>query len=115
MVAALFLGNLTIKSVTAPVMRRFGIRAVLLANGVASVGCFALLAAVWPGLPVAVIAVIRYVSGALRSIGFTAYNSLAFADLDGDGSTQRQHLERVGSGTRGRTRYRGRRPLAQPA
>jgi hypothetical protein len=42
-----------------------------------------LLAALHPGVPGVVIAVVLYVSGALRSIGFTAYNSLAFADVDG--------------------------------
>jgi EmrB/QacA subfamily drug resistance transporter len=87
MVAALFVGNLTIKPVTTPLMRRFGIRRVLLVNGIVSVGCFGLLALLRPGLPIVVMAVILYVSGALRSIGFTAYNSLAFSDVDGDDLT----------------------------
>lgn len=83
MVSMLFVGNLTIKPATTPLMRRFGMRNVLLVNGVASVGCFALLALLHPGLWVGWILVLLYVSGALRSIGFTAYNSLAFADVDG--------------------------------
>ena len=87
MVAALFVGNITIKPATTPLMRRFGIRRVLLVNGIASVGCFGLLALLRPGLPVVVMAVILYVSGALRSVGFTAYNSLAFSDVDGDDLT----------------------------
>jgi MFS family permease len=87
MVAALFVGNLTIKPATTPLMRRFGIRRVLLVNGIASVGCFGLLALLRPGLPAVVIAVILYLSGALRSIGFTAYNSLAFSGVDGDDLT----------------------------
>jgi EmrB/QacA subfamily drug resistance transporter len=82
-VAALFLGNLTIKPVTTPLMRRFGIRNVLLVNGIASVVSFGLLALMSAALPMAAIVAILYVSGALRSIGFTAYNSLAFADVDG--------------------------------
>jgi EmrB/QacA subfamily drug resistance transporter len=92
MVAALFAGNLTIKPITTPLMRIFGIRTVLLVNGVASVGCFGLLAALRPGVPVAVIAVVLYLSGALRSIGFTAYNSLAFSDVDGDELTHANTL-----------------------
>jgi EmrB/QacA subfamily drug resistance transporter len=92
MVAALFAGNLTIKPATTPLMRRFGIRRVLLVNGVASVACFGLLAILAPGLPVAVIAVILYVSGALRSIGFTAYNSLAFSEVDGEDLTHANTL-----------------------
>jgi hypothetical protein len=46
-----------------------------------------LLALLRPGLPAVVIAVILYLSGALRSIGFTAYNSLAFSGVDGDDLT----------------------------
>lgn len=92
MVAALFIGNLTIKPITTPLMRRFGIKRVLLANGIVSVGWFGLLAALQPGTPVVVIAAVLYVSGALRSIGFTAYNSLAFADVDGDELTHANTL-----------------------
>lgn len=92
MVAALFAGNLTIKPATTPLMRRFGIRTVLLVNGVASVACFGLLAALQPGLPLAVIAVVLYLSGALRSVGFTAYNSLAFSDVDGERLTHANTL-----------------------
>ncbi len=92
MVATLFAGNLTIKPATTPLMRRFGIRRVLLVNGVLSVGWFALLAALGPGMPVAVIAVILYISGALRSMGFTAYNSLAFSEVDGDDLTHANTL-----------------------
>jgi MFS family permease len=92
MVAALFAGNLTIKPITTPLMRRFGIRTVLLVNGVLSVGWFGVLALLRPGLPIVLMAVILYVSGALRSIGFTAYNSLAFSDVEGDRLTHANTL-----------------------
>ncbi|MDG4665979.1 MFS transporter [Mycobacterium sp. 236(2023)] len=92
MVAALFVGNLTIKPFTTPLMRRFGIKRVLLVNGVVSIAWFGVLAAIQPGTPIAVIAIALYVSGALRSIGFTAYNSLAFADVDGDELTHANTL-----------------------
>jgi EmrB/QacA subfamily drug resistance transporter len=102
MVVALFLGNLTIKPATTPLMRRFGIRRVLIVNGIASVGCFGLLALLQPGLPVVAIAAILYVSGALRSIGFTAYNSLAFSDVHGDdlthGNTLNASVQELGAG-----------------
>ncbi len=88
MVAALFVGNLTIKPSTTPLMRRFGIKRVLLVNGVLSVGWFGLLALLGPAMPIWAILVILYVSGALRSVGFTAYNTLAFADVEGDDLTQ---------------------------
>ncbi|CAN5243402.1 MFS transporter [soil metagenome] len=102
MVAALFVGNLTIKPFTTPLMRRFGIKRVLLVNGVLSVGWFALLAVLQPALPIWLIAVILYVSGALRSIGFTAYNTLAFADVEGDdlthGNTLNASVQELASG-----------------
>jgi EmrB/QacA subfamily drug resistance transporter len=102
MVVALFVGNLTIKPATTPLMRRFGICRVLIVNGIASVGCFGLLALLQPGLPVVAIAAILYVSGALRSIGFTAYNSLAFSDVEGDdlthGNTLNASVQELGAG-----------------
>jgi EmrB/QacA subfamily drug resistance transporter len=81
LVAMLFAGNIAIKPTTTPLMRRFGIRRVLLVNAVLSVGCFGLLATLDADMPVVSIAAILFVSGALRSIGFTAYNSLAFSDV----------------------------------
>jgi MFS family permease len=102
MVAALFLGNLTIKPATTPLMRRFGIRNLLLANGMASVGCFGLLALLAPGLPIVAMAAILYVSGALRSIGFTAYASLAYSGIDGDdlthGNTLNSSVQELAAG-----------------
>jgi MFS family permease len=73
-------------------MRRFGIKRVLLVNAAASVAWLGVLAALTADTPVAVIAAVLYVSGALRSIGFTAYNSLAFADVDGDELTHANTL-----------------------
>jgi EmrB/QacA subfamily drug resistance transporter len=92
MVAALFAGNLAIKPATTPLMRRYGIRRVLLVNAVLSVGCFGLLATLHAGMPIVVMAAILFVSGALRSTGFTAYNSLAFSDVDGDELTNANTL-----------------------
>jgi EmrB/QacA subfamily drug resistance transporter len=83
LVAMLFLGNIAIKPTTTPLMRRFGIRRVLLVNAVLSIGCFGLLASLSRTMPVILIAAILFVSGALRSVGFTAYNSLAFSDVGG--------------------------------
>ncbi len=115
MVAVLFAGNLTIKPATTPLMRRLGIRTVLVVNGIASVACFGLLALVAPGMPVALIGGILYLSGALRSIGFTAYNTLAFSDVEGDDTHPRQHAQRLGAGTRRRIGGRGGRPAGEPA
>lgn len=84
MVAVLFVGNIVIKPATTPLMRRFGIQRVLLVNAVLSVGCFGLLATFHTGTPIAVLAGVLFVSGILRSVGFTAYNTLAFSDVNAD-------------------------------
>ena len=54
LVAVLFAGNIAIKPATTPLMRHFGIRRVLIVNGVLSVGCYGLLASLGPTMPVAV-------------------------------------------------------------
>lgn len=59
-------------------------RQLLLVNGVASAGCFVLLGGLHPGTPVFVIVVTLFLSGVVRSIGFTTYHSLAFADVEAD-------------------------------
>lgn len=95
-------GNIAIKPLTAPLMRRFGIRRVLVGNGVLSVVCFGALALISSTTPDVVIAVALLVSGALRSIGFTAYNSVAFAEVDSgeltDANTLHATLQELASG-----------------
>ncbi|MET0474565.1 MAG: MFS transporter [Mycobacterium sp.] len=104
LVAALFAGNIAIKPTTTPLMRRFGVKRVLLVNGVLSIGCYGLLAmlSLSPRLPLAVIAVVLFVSGALRSIGFTAYNTLAFCDVEGEelthGNTLNASVQELAAG-----------------
>jgi MFS family permease len=80
--AALFAGNLGIKPATTPLLRRFGFRTVLLGAAAGSGVSIVLLATLRPDSPLLLILLLLAVSGALRSIGFTAYNTIAFADLD---------------------------------
>lgn len=78
-----FIGNLAMKTITTRVMRRFGFRRILLANGfltALSVGVFAF---VGPQLVTLVLWVLLFLAGATRSLQFTALNTLAFADIDG--------------------------------
>lgn len=84
MVIALFVGNIAIKPATTPLMRRFGIRTVIVADGALSILCFGAIALLAVDTSPVVIAAVLVVSGALRSIGFTAYSSLAFADVDSE-------------------------------
>jgi EmrB/QacA subfamily drug resistance transporter len=81
-VIALFVGNVGIKPVTTPLMRRFGIRTVLLGAIPASMVCLLGIATLTPGTPLPLLLALLAVSGAFRSIGFSAYNSVAFADVE---------------------------------
>ena len=81
-VIALFLGNVGIKPVTTPLMRRFGIRTVLLGAVVASAVCLVAIAFLQASTPLPVLLAVLALSGIFRSIGFTAYNSVAFADVE---------------------------------
>lgn len=81
MVMALFLGNIAIKPFTSGMIRQWSFRPVLLfsnAAGALILAAFLLVDAdtsrVW-------ILLLLFVSGALRSLGFSAYNTLQFADL----------------------------------
>lgn len=79
-----FIGNLTIKPATTPLLMRFGFRAVMLgatAGAAASMVGNGLLTA---GTPIALTCALLVFGGMARSVGFTAYNTLAFADIPPD-------------------------------
>jgi EmrB/QacA subfamily drug resistance transporter len=80
----LFLGNVGIKPATTPLLRRFGIRPVLLGALAGSAACLLALASSTASTAVPVLAVVLAASGVARSIGFTAYNTVAFADVAPD-------------------------------
>jgi Major Facilitator Superfamily len=76
-----FIGNLAIKPATTPLLMRFGFRAVMLgasAGAAASMVGNGLLTA---GTPIALTCALLVFGGMARSVGFTAYNTLAFADI----------------------------------
>lgn len=81
-VIALFVGNIAIKPATTPLMRRFGIRTTMLGAIAASAACLVGIAFVVPTTPLPIVLLLLLLSGIFRSIGFTAYNSVAFADVE---------------------------------
>ena len=80
-VIALFVGNVAIKPATTPLMRGLGIRTVLLVAVLAQIVCLILMAMLDHTTALAWIVVVLLFSGIFRSIGFSAYNSVAFADI----------------------------------
>ena len=81
LVLGLFLGNIAIKPTTSFVLRRFGFRNVLVGNAVLQGLTMLALAAIGVGTPLVGILVLLAVSGASRSMQFTALGTLAFADV----------------------------------
>ncbi|HEV2523466.1 MAG TPA: MFS transporter [Candidatus Acidoferrales bacterium] len=77
----LFAGNLSMKAVTTPVLRRFGFRTVLTANGLLNAVCIASCALLFPRTPIAIILSVLFINGLCRSMQFTATGTLAFADI----------------------------------
>ena len=91
LVIAIFVGNITIKPFTTAILQRFGFRTVLItAAGVSGIG-LALCASFTAGTPLALIVLVLVVGGVFRSIGFTAYNTIVFADVAPEGDGQREH------------------------
>ena len=86
-VIALFAGNVGIKPLTTPLMRRFGIRTVMLCSVAGSVACLVGIAFLQSTTPLLVTLALLVVSGIFRSVGFTTYNSAAFADVEPDQMT----------------------------
>ena len=81
LVLAVFAGNLGMKTVTTPVIRRFGFRRVLIGNGLLTAISLFACAFLSPALPTPVIVAILFFGGLCRSMQFTSLNTLGFADI----------------------------------
>ena len=81
LVLAVFVGNLTIKPATTPLIRWLGFRRLLLINGALNVCSLLACALLTPQTPVWAIMLILYLGGGFRSIQFTGVSTLAFADV----------------------------------
>jgi len=81
LVLTMFAGNLAMKSVTTPVLRRWGFRAVLIVNGVISAVLIAGLGVLSPATPRVALVALLFLHGLSRSMQFTALNTLAFVDI----------------------------------
>ncbi|AUO63986.1 MFS transporter [Citrobacter freundii complex sp. CFNIH2] len=81
LVLAVFVGNLTIKPATTPLIRWLGFKKLLLINGALNVLALLACALITPGTPVWLILLVLYLGGVFRSIQFTGISTLAFADV----------------------------------
>jgi EmrB/QacA subfamily drug resistance transporter len=76
-----FSGNLVMKSATTKILRSYGFRNVLIANGI---GVFCTIMAcgfLTPGTPWLVTVIVLFAAGLTRSMQFTTFSTLVFADI----------------------------------
>lgn len=76
------IGSFAMKSAAKPLLRRFGFRTAITAIGLLSPLAYAVTAAFRPGWPMHAIFAVLLVCGFLTSLQFTAYNTIAYADID---------------------------------
>lgn len=86
-VLVLFVGNLAIKPATTWMLRTFGFRGVLVGSNAVGIACMVVMALLEASTPLLLSVLLLFVSGAARSSGFTAYSTIAFADIDADEMT----------------------------
>jgi EmrB/QacA subfamily drug resistance transporter len=78
---ALFAGDLSMKAIVIPVLRRFGFRRILIFNGVITAASIVLCCTLSPATPTVLILSILFLHGACRSMQFTCMTTLAYAEI----------------------------------
>jgi EmrB/QacA subfamily drug resistance transporter len=81
LVLTVFVGNLSMKSVTTPILRRFGYRPVMVWNGLACALCLAACALLSPQTATVLTVFILLIGGMTRSMQFTVLGTIAYADI----------------------------------
>ena len=84
---AMFAGNLGMKPMTTPVLRRLSFRTTLIGNGALSALLMASYALLTPTTPLLIVILLVFAGGLSRSMQMTAINTLAFADVPKDWMT----------------------------
>jgi len=74
--------NLGMKTVTNPILRRFGMRNVLVFNGTIACASIAACALISPSLPWPLTGAILLIAGGSRSMQFTGLTFISFADIE---------------------------------
>lgn len=76
------IGSFLMKPLAPRILRRFGFRSSLIAMGLLGTGTYALCALFRPGWPIPAIFAVLVAAGFLLSFQFTAYNTIAYDDID---------------------------------
>lgn len=80
-VLVLFLGNVSMKAITTPILRRFGYRQVMLVNGILAAISMAACALISNDMQPVVMFALLLVCGMTRSMQFTSLSTLAFSEV----------------------------------
>ena len=83
LVLTLFAGNLAMKTLTSPILKRFGFRTTLIGNGLVVVVAAATCTLFTPATPWPVIGAVLFVNGLARSMQFTSLTTLSLAEIPG--------------------------------
>ena len=75
-------GSMLMKSAAKPVLRRWGFRTVMMWNGLTSTIFLAAIASFRPSWPTVAIYAVLLTGGFFQSLQFTAYNTIAYAEID---------------------------------
>jgi EmrB/QacA subfamily drug resistance transporter len=75
------LANFLMKVVTNPIVRRFGMRRILIVNGAITAAGIAACALIFPGLPSLLTGAILLLAGASRSLQFSTLTYTSFAEI----------------------------------
>ena len=75
-------GSMTMKAAATPILRRFGYRRTLIWNAIVASALIALISSFRPEWPTAAIYAVLLLSGFFQSLQFTAYNTLAYAEIE---------------------------------
>ncbi len=78
----LFVGNVAVKPLTTPLLKAFSFRTVMIMATSAATLSIAACALLRASTPLPLIAATLLVGGIFRSIGYTCYNTIAFADIE---------------------------------
>jgi EmrB/QacA subfamily drug resistance transporter len=89
-------GAMLMRASVAPILRRFGIKRVLVVNTVVAASFIAAAGFFQPGTPYFIIIAVLFVGGFFRALQFSTLNSLAFADLGSSTMSQATSFTSVG-------------------
>ena len=95
LVLATSLGNIGIKPLTTPILRRWGFRDVAVATGVLGAAALIAFARLFPGTPLWWMLPLLFFGGVARSMQFTVLGTLSFADVAPAGMSSASTLASV--------------------